>query len=348
MNCNSLVAVLTLVFTRPAWCAERSPMKITEDAIAVAKGSNEFATDLYARLRSDKPTNLFFSPYSISVALAMADAGAAGETEAQIARVLHLSVPEPRVHSAFSTLQKLLVPNDKTPDFQLRIANRLWGQKDFQFQPAFLDVTKTNYGADLGLLDFNQSDAARKTINSWIEEQTDNKIQDLIAAGVLNAHTRLVLTNAIYFKARWTHEFGKGATIDAPFHTSESKQMVVPTMHKVTGFKGDLILAMQKGLQQFAASPLCFSRCESRESNPDALRHWILSPVSDFRNDQGHQEIRDDGTGEVPTVVPSKPGVVIGGELPADLALIVEVWARLPAAIKAGIVAMVQATRGAD
>jgi serpin B len=232
MNCKLLVAILVLVFTRLAWSVEPAPMKITEDAIAVAKGGNEFATDLYARLRSDRTTNLLFSPYSISVAMAMTDAGAAGQTEAQIAKVLHFPVPEPRVHPAFSTLRELLVPNDRTSDFQLRIANRLWGQKDFHFQPAFLEVTKADYGADLGLIDFKQTEAARKTINSWIEDQTDNKIQDLLAPGVLDTDTRLVLTNAIYFKARWTHEFGKGSTIDAPFHTSDSKQILVPTMHQ--------------------------------------------------------------------------------------------------------------------
>jgi serpin B len=125
-----------------------------------------------------------------------------------------------------------LDPADKTAGFQLRIANRLWGQQGFQFLPAFLDVIRTNFGADLGVVDFKQAEAARKTINAWIAQQTDDKIQDLIAAGVLDEQTRLVLTNAIYFKARWTHEFGKTNTADAPFHTSASQQKGVPTMHQ--------------------------------------------------------------------------------------------------------------------
>ena len=131
MNCKKLAAIFVLVFTRPAWSVEPAPMEITDDVMAVAKGGNEFATDLYARLRSDKPTNLFFSPYSISVALAMTYAGAEGQTEAQIAKVLHFPAPEAKLHSAFSTLRKLLASSDKTPGFQLRVANRLWGQKGF-------------------------------------------------------------------------------------------------------------------------------------------------------------------------------------------------------------------------
>lgn len=232
MNCKKLAAVFVLVFTRPAWSVEPAPMEITDDIRAVANGGNEFATDLYARLRSDKSTNQFFSPYSISTAIAMTYAGAEGPTQAQIAKVLHFPVPEAKLHSAFNTLGNLLAFSDKTPGFQLRVANRLWGQKGFHFLPEFLHVTNANYGADLGLLDFKQAEAARKTINSWIEEQTDRKIQDLIAPGVLDADTRLVLTNAIYFKARWTHEFSKSATTDAPFHTSDSQQITVPMMHQ--------------------------------------------------------------------------------------------------------------------
>jgi serpin B len=232
MNRLKLAAVLILVLAQPAWSVEPVAMQITDDVKAVAKGNNEFATDLYARLRSDQPTNLFFSPYSISTALAMTSAGANGQTEAQMAKVLHFAVPEAKLDPAFRTLRKLLVSSDKTSGIQLRVANRLWGQEGFHFLPGFLQVTKADYGADLGLLDFKQPEAARKTINSWIEQQTDNKIEDLLAPGVLSTDTRLVLTNAIYFKGQWTNEFEKRATTDAPFHTSASQQITVPMMHQ--------------------------------------------------------------------------------------------------------------------
>jgi serpin B len=232
MNCIKLAVVLVLVLGRSVWSMELVPMEINDDVKAVAKGDNEFATDLYARLHSDKPTKLFFSPYSVSTALAMTYAGTAGTTETQMAKVLHFTIPESNLHPAFNVLRNLLTVSERTPGFQLRVANRLWGQTGFHFLPEFLHVTNANYGADLGLLDFKQPEAARKTINSWIEEQTDRKIQNLLAPGVIDANTRLVLTNAIYFKARWMHEFSKTATSDAPFHTLDSQQITVPTMHQ--------------------------------------------------------------------------------------------------------------------
>ncbi len=152
-------------------------MGITEDVKAVAQGGNEFAADLYARLCSDKSTNLFFSPYSISTALAMTYAGAEGETAAQMARVLHFPVPEAKLHPTFNILRKLLASGDKTPGFELRVANRLWGQREFAFLPGFLQVTKDDYGADLGLLDFKQTEAARATINSWVDEQRITRLK---------------------------------------------------------------------------------------------------------------------------------------------------------------------------
>ena len=232
MSFNKLAMVLVFASAWPAFSREPTRMEIADDVMALAKGDNEFATDLYARLRSDKPSNLFFSPYSISTALAMTYAGAAGRTETEMAKVLRFAMPEAKLHPAFNALRKLLAPSDKTPGFQLRVANRLWGQTGFQFQPEFLQVTKESYGAEFGQLDFKQTEAARKTINSWVGEQTDHKIQDLLAPGVLDESTRLVLTNAIYFKARWTNEFSKAATTDAPFHLSSSQQIAVPTMQQ--------------------------------------------------------------------------------------------------------------------
>jgi serpin B len=232
MNHIKLPAVIFLFLARPAWSVEATPMKITDGERAVAQGCNEFATDLYGRLRSEMTGNLFFSPYSISMALAMTYAGAEGKTEAQMAKVLHFPLPETKFHPAFNGLQKRLVVSGEAPRFQLRVANRLWGQKGFHFLTPFLQVTKDNYGAELGLLDFKQTEVARKTINSWVDKETDRKIQDLLAPGVLDASTRLVLTNAIYFKARWEDEFSKSATTDAPFHVAGQKQIKVPMMHQ--------------------------------------------------------------------------------------------------------------------
>ena len=162
----------------------------------------------------------------------MTYAGAEGPTGEQMAKVLHFPLPAAKLHPAFSNLQKRMAFDDKTPPFQLRVANRLWGQKGFHFLPAFLKVASDDYGAELGLVDFKQAEGARKTINSWIEKQTDHKIQDLLAPGVLDASTRLVLTNAIYFKARWEHEFSESATSEAPFHLSARQEITAPLMYQ--------------------------------------------------------------------------------------------------------------------
>ncbi len=235
MNSLKISVVLVLVFARTAWAVETAPMEIA-DEVTVAQGGNEFAADLYARLSSDKTVNLFFSPYSISAALAMTYAGAEGRTEKQMAQVLHFSLPEAKLHRAFNQLRQLLDSKQENPEFQLRVANRLWGQKGIQFLPEFLQVTNANYGADLGLLDFKQAESSRRAINSWVEDQTEKKINDLLGPNVLDADTRLVLTNVIYFKASWRHQFSKESTTDAPFHVSSASQEMVPTMHQIGQF----------------------------------------------------------------------------------------------------------------
>ena len=122
MNCKALVAIFVVVFVPAARSGEPAPERITADVIAVAEGGNQFATDLYGRLHSDKITNMFFSPYSISQALAMTDAGAAGQTGAQIAKVLHFPLPESKVHSAFGTLGRF--GGGQRRVFRLRASSR--------------------------------------------------------------------------------------------------------------------------------------------------------------------------------------------------------------------------------
>jgi serpin B len=236
MNRVCLAAALVVVFARAALTAEPAPMEITADVKAVAQSNNEFATALYGHLRTDKPSNLFLSPYSISTALAMVEVGAKGDTATEMIKVLRLSLPESKLFPAIDTQRKLLVSSAETPDFQLHVANRLWGQKGVTFLPRFLQILGSDFGADLGPLDFRQTETARTTINAWIDAQTNHKIQDLLAPGVLSADTRLVLTNAIYFKARWQEVFEKSATADAAFQTTASDHVSVPTMHETQHF----------------------------------------------------------------------------------------------------------------
>ncbi len=184
----------------------------------------------------EKADNLFFSPYSISTALAMTYAGARGDTEKEMAQVLHFQVPQDRLPSAFASVMAKL--HSQQEGNRLRIANRLWGQQGYDFLPEFLRVTREQYKAELALQDFaTKTEEARKTINAWVEKQTEEKIKDLIPPGVLDQMTRLVLTNAIYFKGKWASQFDKKATQEAPFKLTSTKTVSMPMMHRRDSFK---------------------------------------------------------------------------------------------------------------
>ena len=212
---------------------EAAEITVTDDAREVARASNRFAFDLYVQLRQSDG-NLFFSPASVSTALAMTYAGAGGRTKEQMAHVLHLDAADERVHQGFGALARILNSNGER--YQLRMANRLWGLKGYPFRPAFLKVTREDYGAELGQVDFNQPDKAAHTINDWIAKQTEGKIGQMLSPGMLDPLTRLVLTNAIYFKAAWQDEFWKGATEEAPFHVSADEEAKVPMMRQFEHF----------------------------------------------------------------------------------------------------------------
>jgi len=202
----------------------------------VVEGNNAFALELYARLRA-REGNLFLSPYSISTALAMTYAGARGNTEKQMAQVLHFALPQEKLHPAFKALIAATKADRRKDGLELHVANALWGQKGFAFLEPFLRVTRENYGAGLRTVDFKtQTEAARLTINRWVEEQTREKIKDLLQRGVLNADTRLVLTNAIYFLGDWQSPFEKRATRERPFTLLDGTVIKAPTMHQTGHF----------------------------------------------------------------------------------------------------------------
>lgn len=200
---------------------------------AAAASNNQFAVDLYGRLA---PTdgNLFLSPLSITTALAMTYAGADGATAKEMAAVLHFPPESPQTHEAFGALLSGLAAEDKP--YRLDIANALWLQEDYDFLKPFLDTVQEHYDAGLFKVDFKAGDAARGKINAWVEEQTEDKIQDLIPAGALGAQTRLVLTNAIYFKGDWVLAFDKKSTKEDAFHVSASQEVRAPLMHRVARY----------------------------------------------------------------------------------------------------------------
>ena len=211
-----------------------SSIKITKDAKQVADSINRFAFDLYQQARHHDD-NLFFSPASVSTALAMTYAGAAGHTEREMASVLHFNRGQ-NTHEGFSTILELLNSTGDRSGYSLATANRLWGANGYQFESTFLRLTEETYRAELESLDFSQPEQARQMINSWVEKQTREKIVDLIAPGILQEDTRLVLTNAIYFEGGWYSEFSKKATRQAPFHLTAMDKINVLTMEQREDF----------------------------------------------------------------------------------------------------------------
>lgn len=206
------------------------------DVQAVAKANTEFAIDLYAALKNGEG-NLFFSPYSISSALAMTWAGAGGQTAEQMASVLHFASEPAYIHTGFSNLQKGLDAGGKKRDYELHIANALWVQQGYPLKREFTDLLDEQYAAGLRQCDFaGAAEESRKQINAWVEEKTRDKITELIAPGVLNALTRLVLTNAVYFKGMWASQFKKEQTQPAPFTLPDGKTGQVSMMHQKGNF----------------------------------------------------------------------------------------------------------------
>jgi len=212
--------------------AEKDPAQPKADVSAVAQANNVFGCELYAKLKG-QAGNLFFSPASIHTALAMTYAGAAGPTAEQMAGTLHFELPADRLHKAFGLLTGELnnpPKQDDDPAYQLVVSNALWLHKGYPFKDSFTKLVKDNYGAGLNEVDYAAGEPARKTINDWVEKATRDKIKDLIPPGVLNELTRLVLTNAVYFKSDWADTFPEHATKAGPFQLGEGKTVSVPLM----------------------------------------------------------------------------------------------------------------------
>ena len=214
------------------------------DLADLVNGNSAFAFDLYRALCVEDG-NLFYSPYSISLALAMTYAGARGETERQMADTLHFLLPQDRLHPAFNDLDIRLASRardqqrDFDTGFRLNIANALWGQKGYEFVEEFLNVLSENYGAGVRPMDFmTMPEESRLTINDWVANQTENRIKDLIPKDVIDEFTRLVLTNAIYFNAKWRYTFDESSTLMRPFHLLDGGEVHVQMMMSEPEFFG--------------------------------------------------------------------------------------------------------------
>lgn len=209
------------------------------DLTAAVSGNTAFALDLYQQLRTTKG-NLFYSPFSISEALAMTYAGARGDTETQMAKALRFDLPQAQLHPAFNAIDLALASRGKgaagtdSLGFRLNIANALWGQSGFSFEAPFLDTLAENYGAGMHVANFvDDAEGSRTLINKWVAARTDERIKDLLPSGVITSDTRLVLTNAVYFNAAWQMPFKTSKTELADFTLRDGSTVKVQTMSAV-------------------------------------------------------------------------------------------------------------------
>lgn len=218
-----------------------------EELARFAKSNNAFAFDLYRQVAGAEP-NLALSPFSLSTALTMTWAGAKTETETEMRSVLHLDGPRERVLTDAGKVNAWVQGAGQTRPFELKGVNRLFGEQTTTFETPFLNDTKRAFGAPLAPMDFkNAADTARGAINGWVEEHTNKRIKELIPGGALDASTRLVLVNAVYFLAEWATPFEKHATYGASFSTAAGDKQV-ETMHAMDNFQlaeGDGVKALE-------------------------------------------------------------------------------------------------------
>ncbi|MBI4833713.1 MAG: serpin family protein [Planctomycetes bacterium] len=217
---------------------EPLPTEKSGDISSLVAGNTEFALNLYDYLAGQEKGNIFFSPYSISTALAMTYAGARNKTEEEMQSTL--CFPEEwkqeKLHAAFAELLNRTKPG-KDSGYQLSVANALWGQKGVLWLKGFLADSRKYYGAGLMEVDYAMDkEKARQEINAWVEKETNDKIKELIKENILTELTRLVLTNAIYFKGTWAEEFDKKLTKEGEFYVSQDEKIMTPMMHKQTEF----------------------------------------------------------------------------------------------------------------
>jgi serpin B len=246
MRLNRVTRIAKLMKLLPwAILLSAAPMFAADATAPAANAINALGIELLQR--SAKPgANALLSPYSIQSALAMTYAGAEGETRVEMQKVLHYPADDAEVHRSFAALREALeevmqrsvrdvermreygVTNDP---MTLTVANRLFGQTGYAFRKPFLTLVRNDYGAPFESLDFaRNSQGATKHINGWVEDQTRQRIRNLIPDGALSDLTRLVLVNAVYLKAPWADEFRVSATKPKPFHLGANRRINVPTM----------------------------------------------------------------------------------------------------------------------
>lgn len=224
-------------------CAQVQPLQSTRTGAVendntmltqeqIVEGLNEFSFDLYHTLNAGSSVNIFYSPLSISSALAMTYAGAKGETAGQMQSTLHYGPQVDLFHSQYGAMIDSL-SSKKGQDFKMTIANAIWVQDQFKLRNYYVETVRKDYNSEVRSMDFvNQPEASRDTINYWVEKKTAGKIQDLIPKGMIDDITRLILTNAVYFNAEWANKFNKRLTNEDNFYCLDNKVVRTDMMYQ--------------------------------------------------------------------------------------------------------------------
>ena len=280
-----------------------APRRASEPAAigSVGDASEAFAVDLYLAL-AEGDGNVVFSPYSAAVALAMARAGAVGQTADEMDAVLHAEIAGD-LNAGFNAIDQALatvpgeyvigLPEDEPVVLELSTANQLWGQEGFAFRSEFLDVLAADYGAGMRLVDYvRETEGARQTINGWVSDQTGERIPELLPEGVLNVDTRLVLTNAIYLNAPWQYPFMEGATENGRFTTLRGDEVVVSMMR----LNEDLAYASGDGYESvalpYAGDQLSMLVVVPDEGSFDFVEGRIGDVVGEIDGSTSHPQVR--------------------------------------------------------
>ncbi|XP_014024685.1 leukocyte elastase inhibitor [Salmo salar] len=221
---------ISKLFTR----REAEPTDQSSAMASLSSSNTAFALELYRTLGQTNTGNVFISPFSISSALAMVYLGAKGDTAAQMAKVLSFNLTKD-VHTDFQTLNGDI--NSPSASYIMKLANRLYGEKTCNFLTEFLESTHKFYHADMMAVDFlGAAEETRGQINGWVEQQTANKIKDLLKPGTVSVMTRLALVNAIYFKGNWLNRFDQKDTKEMPFKLNQNESKPVQMMHQMKKF----------------------------------------------------------------------------------------------------------------
>ncbi len=225
------ISVMVAIITLPlylCYCSDLSDPPSTNSSLI--SGNSVFAIALYQNLRSSEG-NIFFSPYSLSAALALTYGGARGKTKEEMAQALRFSLDQANLHPAFQRLESRLNEIQNSGEVRLAIANSIWPERTYKLLDSYISLVKEHYGVSIRPVDYKFNyEKARKTINAWVENKTQGNIKDLIQPEILSNLTRLVLVNAIYFNGDWEHQFKEGLTKSAPFYISPSQSINVPLM----------------------------------------------------------------------------------------------------------------------